>query len=51
MSKHLTQVLVREFEPGLVMELSQSYKSNTMLGVPTMLVAILEHPDFADADL
>ena len=50
-SKHLTQVLVREFEPGLVMELSQSYKSNTMLGVPTMLVAILEHPDFADADL
>jgi fatty-acyl-CoA synthase len=50
-SKHLTQVLVREFEPGLVIELSQTYKSNTMLGVPTMLVAILEHSDFADADL
>ena len=49
-SKHLTQVLVREFEPGLVIELSQTYKSNTMLGVPTMLVAILEHSDFADAD-
>ncbi len=50
-SKHLTQVLVREFEPGLVIELSQTYKSNTMLGVPTMLVAILEHSDFADANL
>jgi fatty-acyl-CoA synthase len=50
-SKHLTQVLVREFEPGLVIELSQTYESNTMLGVPTMLVAILEHSDFADADL
>ncbi|MEJ6721377.1 AMP-binding protein [Ilumatobacter sp.] len=50
-SKHLTQVLVREFEPGLVIELSQTYESNTMLGVPTMLVAILEHPDFASADL
>ena len=50
-SKKLTQVLVPMFDPGLVIELSQTYRSNTMLGVPTMLVAILEHPDFADADL
>jgi fatty-acyl-CoA synthase len=50
-SKKLTQVLVPMFDPGLVIELSQTYQSNTMLGVPTMLVAMLEHPDFADADL
>ena len=50
-SKKLTQVLVPLFDPGLVIELSQTYRSNAMLGVPTMLVAILEHPDFPDADL
>ena len=50
-SKQLTQVLVPVFDPGLVIELSETYRSNTMLGVPTMLVAILEHPSFASADL
>ena len=50
-AKQLTQVLVPMFDPGLVIELSETYRSNTMLGVPTMLVAILEHPDFAEADL
>jgi fatty-acyl-CoA synthase len=50
-SKKLTQVLVPSFDPGLVIELSQTYRSNAMLGVPTMLVAILEHSDFPEADL
>ena len=28
-----------------------SYRANAMLGVPTMLVAMMEHPSFASADL
>ena len=39
------------FEPGLVLELIETYRGNAMLGVPTMLVAMLEHPSFATADL
>jgi fatty-acyl-CoA synthase len=50
-SKCATQVLVEAFEPGLVIELMASYRSDAMLGVPTMLVAMMEHPSFAAADL
>jgi len=46
-----TQVLVETFEPGLVLALMEQYNSNGMLGVPTMLVAMLEHPNFATTDL
>jgi fatty-acyl-CoA synthase len=50
-SKRATQVLVEAFEPGLVLELFQTYRINAMLGVPTMLVAMMEHPSFASTDL
>jgi fatty-acyl-CoA synthase len=50
-SKAATQVLVEAFEPGLVLELLAAYRGNAMLGVPTMLVAMLEHPTFATTDL
>ena len=50
-SKRATQVLVEAFDPGLVIELMAAYRSNAMLGVPTMLVAMMEHPSFASADL
>ena len=50
-SKAVTQVLVEAFEPGLVLELLVAYRGNAMLGVPTMLVALLEHPAFATTDL
>jgi fatty-acyl-CoA synthase len=50
-SKRATQVLVEAFDPGLVIELIGSYRANAMLGVPTMLVAMMEHPSFAAADL
>src|SRR5467141_4163746 len=49
-SKRATQVLVEAFDPGLVIELMATYRSNAMLGVPTMLVAMMEHPSFASAD-
>jgi len=50
-SKRATQILVEAFDPGLVIELIATYRANAMLGVPTMLVAMMEHPTFAAADL
>ena len=50
-SKRGTLVLVEAFDPGLALELFGAYGGNAMLGVPTMLVAMMEHPDFASADL
>ena len=44
-------VLVEAFEPGLVLEMLGTYRGNAMLGVPTMLVAMLEHPTFPTTDL
>jgi fatty-acyl-CoA synthase len=50
-SRAATQVLLEAFEPGLVLEMFASYRGNAMVGVPTMLVAMLEHPSFATTDL
>ena len=50
-AKHATLVLVEAFEPGLVLELVETHRCSTLTGVPTMLVAMMEHPSFADADL
>jgi fatty-acyl-CoA synthase len=44
-------VLVEIFEPGLVLELMETYRAAGMLGVPTMLIAMLEHPTFTERDL
>jgi len=51
MMKRCTQVVVEAFEPGLVLELFDTYKGAAMVGVPTMLIAMLEHPNFATTDL
>jgi len=51
MAKKGTQILVEMFEPGLVLELMETYRVNAMLAVPTMLIAMLEHPSFASRDL
>src|ERR1700682_3533453 len=50
-SKRATQVLVEAFDPGLVIELIGTYRGDTIFGVPTMLVGMMEHPSFASADL
>ena len=46
-----TQVLVPAFEPGLVLELTETYGVHGMMGVPTMLIALMEHPAFDATDL
>jgi fatty-acyl-CoA synthase len=42
-------VLVETFEPGLVLKLMEEYRAAAMLGVPTMLIAMIEHPSFERA--
>jgi fatty-acyl-CoA synthase len=44
-------VPVLAFEPGLVLELLESERSAVLAGVPTMLIALLEHPDLESRDL
>jgi fatty-acyl-CoA synthase len=45
-----TQLIVETFEPGLVLELIETYRANALVGVPTMLIGMLEHPDFRERD-
>ncbi|MDX1382547.1 MAG: AMP-binding protein [Thermoanaerobaculia bacterium] len=46
-----TLVNLVQFEPGLMLELAESEKATHMLGVPTMLIALMEHEDFSRRDL
>jgi fatty-acyl-CoA synthase len=46
-----THVAVHAFDPGLVLELIETERADVMGGVPTMLLAMMEHPDFARRDL
>lgn len=51
LSKQASLVLVELFEPALVLEMMETYRATSMLGVPTMLIGMLEHPDFEARDL
>ena len=44
-------VPVLAFDPALVLELCESERSTALLGVPTMLIAMMEHADLARRDL
>ena len=46
-----THVLAALLRPGLELELIESERGTLLFGVPTMLIAMLEHPDFARRDL
>jgi fatty-acyl-CoA synthase len=46
-----TQVLMPHFDPGLALELSETYRGVCFGGVPTMLTAMLSHPSLARRDL
>ncbi|HLM95703.1 MAG TPA: class I adenylate-forming enzyme family protein [Acidimicrobiales bacterium] len=46
-----TAVLVPAFDPGLVLELVESERATLTCGVPTMLLALVDHPDFGRRDL
>jgi fatty-acyl-CoA synthase len=40
-----TAVLLESFDPGLVLELIETERATLTCGVPTMLLAMIEHPD------
>jgi fatty-acyl-CoA synthase len=46
-----TQVLMPHFDPGLALELNETYRGVCFGGVPTMLTAMLGHPSLARRDL
>ena len=46
-----TLVNLVQFEPGLMLALAEEMGATHLLGVPTMLIATMEHPDFASRDL
>ncbi len=49
--KAATQVLIEAFDPAIVLQMFDTYHGAAMVGVPTMLIAMLEHPNFATTDL
>ncbi|MCW2714819.1 MAG: AMP-dependent synthetase [Frankiales bacterium] len=46
-----TFVLLPHFEPGLLLEALETYRGEHTLVVPTMLIALLDHPDRDKRDL
>ena len=46
-----SQVLMPYFDAALQLELIESERATLLLGVPTMLIAMLEHPDLQRRDL
>jgi fatty-acyl-CoA synthase len=46
-----TAVLLEAFDPGLVLELIEAERATLTCGVPTMLLAMIEHPDRPRRDL
>ena len=46
-----THVLMPRFEPGLQLHLIEAYRSAVFGGVPTMLIALLDHPELRRRDL
>jgi fatty-acyl-CoA synthase len=44
-------VVVPHFDPGLVLEVCESELATSVAGVPTMLIAMMEHADFVGRDL
>jgi fatty-acyl-CoA synthase len=46
-----TNVLVEQFDPGVQLELLETERATHTVGVPTMLLAVIDHPDFGRRDL
>ena len=44
-------VLMPRFSPALQLELIETYRATLLLGVPTMMIAMMGHPDLARRDV
>ena len=49
--KHGTMVVLPSFEPGAVLKAIEEYRISCIMLVPTMIYALLDHPDFDKYDL
>ena len=49
--KHGTMVVLPAFDPGAVLKAIQDYRITCTMLVPTMIYALLDHPDFDQYDL
>jgi fatty-acyl-CoA synthase len=49
--KNGTMVVMTAFDPGEVLRVIQDYKISCTMLVPTMIYALLDHPDFDKYDL
>ncbi len=49
--KHGTMVVLPYFDPGAVLEAIEKYRISCTMLVPTMIYALLDHPDFDKYDL
>ncbi len=49
--RRATLVNLVQFEPGLMLEQIERHRGSLLLGVPTMLIATMEHPSFDQRDL
>ncbi len=45
-----TLIVMREFDPALMLRLIEEERPSYAIGVPTMIIALLEHRDFATRD-
>ena len=50
-SARATHIPILLFDPAMVLALIESERGNVMGAVPTMLIALMEHPDFHRRDL
>ena len=50
-AKRATFVILPGFDPGLLLEAFETYRGTHTLVVPTMLIALLDHPDASTRDL
>jgi len=46
-----THAFLPAFDPGRLLELIETERGAVILGVPTMMIAMMEHPDFSRRDL
>jgi len=46
-----THVMMTRFDPGLALELIETYRGNMLISVPTVMQMVLEHPDLGRRDL
>jgi len=50
-SQRLTHIPVLAFEPGLMLDLAETHRAAVLAGVPTVLIALTEHPSFQEREL